>query len=44
MENSSLKKKKSYWNTKYRKLAGTQNVALSTKIKDLYDQMKCLRN
>ena len=33
--NTSLKKKKSYWSTKCRKLESTEDVTLSTKIKDL---------
>ena len=34
VENSKLKKKRSYWSTKCRKLEITEVVTLSTKIKD----------
>ena len=44
MENSRLKKKGSYWSTKCRKLEITKDVTLSTKMKDLHDQIKCLKN
>ena len=43
-ENSRLKKKRSYRSTKCRKLESAEDVALSTKIKDLNDQIKCLKN
>ena len=44
MENSRLKKKGSYWSTKCSKLEFTKDLTLSTKIKDLDDQIKCLKN
>ena len=44
MENSRLKKKGSYWSTKCRKFEITKDVTLSTKINDLDDQIKCLKN
>ena len=43
-ENSRIKKKRSYWSTKCRKLESTEDVTLRTKLKDLYDQIKCLKN
>ena len=39
-ENCILKKKRPYWSIKRRKLESAEDVALSTKIKDLYDQIK----
>ena len=43
-ENRRLKKKGSYLSTKCRKLKITTDVTLSTKMKDLHDQIKCLKN
>ena len=37
--NNSLKKKKSYWSTKCKKLKSTEDVTLSTKIKDLKKEL-----
>ena len=42
VENSRLKKKRSYWNTKCRKAESTEDVTLPTKVKDLHDQIKSL--
>ena len=39
-----LEKKGSYWITNCRQLEITKDVTLSTKIKDLHDQIKCLKN
>ena len=33
-----------YWSTKCTKLEITKIVTLSTKIKDVHDQIKCLKN
>ena len=44
MENSRLKKKRSYWSTKSRKLESTEDVALPTKIRDLRNQINLLKN
>ena len=44
VENSRLKWKESYWSTKCRKLEITKDVTFSTKIKDLHDQIKFLKN
>ena len=38
-ENNGLKKERSYWSTKCRKLKSTEDVTLPTKIKDLYNQI-----
>ena len=43
-ENSRLKKKRAYWSIQCITLESSKDVALSTKIKDIYDQIKCIRN
>ena len=44
MENIRLKKNGSYWSIKCRKLENTKDVTLFTKIKDLHNQIKCLKD
>ena len=44
VKNSRHKKKRSYWSTKCRKHESTEDVTLSTKIEDLHNQIKCLKN